>query len=105
MFWSFGIIGLILSHFGKRVPLKSLHTHINRLNKTESAIFVSVSLMCSSLSEDLHSKLILSSLQLVLCRVAAVKRLPVHHHSADYMFSGPLESFGSFGISLQIEFR
>ena len=28
----------------------------------------------------------LSSLQLVLCRVVAVKRLPVHHHSADYIF-------------------
>ena len=24
-------------------------------------------------------------LQLMLCRVAAVKRLPVHHHSADYI--------------------
>ena len=42
-------------------------------NKTESAIFVS--LMCSLLPEDFHSELILSSLQLVLCHVAAVKRL------------------------------
>ena len=33
----------------------------------------------------------------VLCRVAGpVKHLPVHHHSADYIFSGPLESFGLF---------
>ena len=53
---------------------------MNRLNKTEFAIFVS--LMCSLLPENLHSELILSSLQLRLCRVAAVKRLPVHHHSA-----------------------
>ena len=42
------------------------------------------------------SKLILSSLQLVLGRVAAVKCFPVHHHSADYIFSGPLGSLGSF---------
>ena len=61
--------------------------HLNRLNKTESAIFVS--LMCSLLSEDLHSELILASLQLVLCLVAAVKRVPVWHHNADYIFSGP----------------
>ena len=27
-----------------------------------------------------------SSLQLVLCRVAAIKRLPVHHHSSGYVF-------------------
>ena len=63
--------------------------HMNRLNKTESAIFVS--LMCSLLSEDMHSELILSLLQLMLCRVAAVKRLSVQHHSADYIFL-------SFGI-------
>ena len=59
--------------------------HMNRLNKTESAIFVS--LICFLLPKDLHSELISSSLQLVLCRMAAVKRLPVHHHSADYVFS------------------
>ena len=67
---------------------------MNRLNKTESVFFVS--LVSSLLPEDLHSELILTSLQLVLCRVAAVKRLPVHHHSADYTFSGPLGSLGSF---------
>ena len=66
--------------------------YINRLNKTESAIFVS--LMCSVLPENLHSELILSSLELVLCRLAAVKRLPVHHHSADYIFSGSAGSLG-----------
>ena len=33
-----------------------------------------------------------SSLQLVLCRVAAIKRLPVHHHSSGYIF-------WSFGIT------
>ena len=57
---------------------------MNSLNKTESAIFVS--LMCSLLPEDLHSDFIISSLQLVLCRVEAVKRLPLYHHSADYIF-------------------
>ena len=48
--------------------------------------------MCSLLSGDVHSELILSSLLLLLCRVAAVKRLPVYHHSADYIF-------WSFGIA------
>ena len=42
-------------------------------------------------------KLILSSLQLVLCRVAAENRLPVHHHSAYSIFSGP---FGIIGLIL-----
>ena len=50
-----------------RVPLKPVLAgvgsctitllHMNRLSKTESAIFVS--LMCSLLLEDLHSELIL----------------------------------------------
>ena len=44
------------------------------------------------LPEDLLSEN-LSSLPLVLCHVAAVKRLPAHHHCADYIFSGPLGSF------------
>ena len=29
---------------------------------------------------------VIDSLQLVLCLMAAVKRLPVHHHCADYIF-------------------
>ena len=37
---------------------------------------------------------ILTLLHLVLCSVAGVKRLPVHHYSADYIFSGLLESLG-----------
>ena len=36
-------------------------------------------------SEDLYSELILSSLQLALCRVAAIKRLPVYHHRVDFL--------------------
>ena len=44
-------------------------------NKAEFAIFVSM--MCSLLPEDLHSLLSISSVKLVLCRVSAVKRLPV----------------------------
>ena len=47
----------------------------------------------------------LSSLQLVLCRVAAVIRLSVHHHSADYIFSGSLRSLSSFCVRLKIEVR
>ena len=46
--------------------------------------------MCSLVPEGHHSELIVFLLQLVLCRVAGVKRLPVHHHSADYIFPGPL---------------
>ena len=57
---------------------------MNRLDKTEADIFVF--LMRYLLPEDLHSELILSSLQLVFCSVAAVKRLPVHHHRGDYSF-------------------
>ena len=68
---------------------------MNRLNKTEPAIFLS--LMCSLLPEDLHSELILSSLHLALCRVAFVECLPVHHHSAGYIFSCP---FGITGLIL-----
>ena len=67
--------------------------HMNRLNKTESAIFVS--LICSLLPEDLYSELILSSLQLGLCHVAAVKRLPVYPHNAYCILSGALGSLGS----------
>ena len=53
--------------------------------------------MCPMLPKDFHSKRILSSLQLVLCRVKAVKRLLVHHNRADYIFSGP---FGIIGHTL-----
>ena len=65
IFWSFGIIGLIPIQFKNRVPLEPvlggvgsvapLHSlNIKRLNKTESAMFVS--LMCSFLPEDIHSE-------------------------------------------------
>ena len=50
----------------------ALLLHMNGLNKTESAIFVS--LVCSLLPEDFHSEIILSSLQIVLCRVETVQR-------------------------------
>ena len=67
---------------------------MNRLNKTESIILAS--LVCSLHPEDFHSYFILSSLQLVMCRVAAIKRLPVNHHSADY----ELWSFEFIGLIL-----
>ena len=65
IFWSFGITGLILSQFENRVPPKPVLAgheqcctitllYMNRLNKTESAIFVS--LMCSLLPDDIHSE-------------------------------------------------
>ena len=44
--------------------------------------------MCTLLPDDLHSDLFLFLMQQVLCRVAAVIRLPVHHNSADYILSG-----------------
>ena len=65
-----------------------------RLNKTESAIFVS--LMYSLLPEGLHSELFFISIAAGIVPYGAVKRLSVHHHSADYIFFGPLESLGSF---------
>ena len=69
-FWSVGIIGLRLSQFENRVLLNLvlgrgegreqcctiILLHMNRLNKTESAIFVS--LICSLLTKDLHSEII-----------------------------------------------
>ena len=108
--WSFGIIGLSLSRFENRVPLKPVLRagpwawavltitllHMNRLNKTDSFIFVS--LVCSLFPENLHSELILSSVQLVLCLVAAVERLPVHHHSTEYIFW----SFWIIGLILSV---
>ena len=69
LFFQCGIIGLVLSQFENRVPLKLVLgrgqcctitlLHMNRLNNTESAIFLS--LMCSlhpDLPEDLHLELI-----------------------------------------------
>ena len=75
---------------GNLVSVQRLHY----CTGNESDCFVS--LMCSFIPEDLHSEHILSSLQLGLFRVAVVKRLRVHHHSADYIYSGPLGSLGSF---------
>ena len=55
IFWSFGTIGLILSHFKNRVPLKQVLVgvgsvapllHMNRLNKTESAILFLSCVLC-----------------------------------------------------------
>ena len=61
---------------------------MNRLTKTDSAIFVS--LVCSLLPEDVYSELILSSMQLVLCRVAAVKLSSYIPIVQIVLFSGPL---------------
>ena len=62
-----GIIGLILSLFEHIVPLKPVLggrgqcctitlLHVNRLNKTDSAIFVSM--MCCLFPEEFHSEFI-----------------------------------------------
>ena len=57
-------------------------------------------LWCVLSLQKSYSEFILSSLQLVLWLVAAIKRLSVHHHTADYIFSGAL---GSFWVSLKTE--
>ena len=40
----------------------------------------------SLLQRNLPYRTYLSSLQLMLCRVAVIKSIPVHHYNADYMF-------------------
>ena len=79
IFWSFGIIELSLSQFEKRIPLKPVLMdmssvapllHINKLNQTESAIFVS--LVCSLLPEDLYLDLFLLLLLLRCCFMSTV---------------------------------
>ena len=61
------------------------HTQLN---------LIFMSFMYISLPKDLTIRTYLSSLQLVLFRVAAVIGLPVHHQSADYIFW----SFGIIGL-------
>ena len=60
-----------------------------RLSKTEFAIFIS--LIWSLLPGIQLIRTYLSSLQLVLCLVAAVKRRPVYHYSADVWSFGIIE--------------
>ena len=66
---------------------------MNRLNKIEFAICIP--LAWSLLRKNLLIRTYLPSLQLVLCRLAAVKRLLVHHHS-EIIFSGHLGLLNSF---------
>ena len=70
--------------------------------ETESAIFVS--LMCSLFPADLHSELIIPLLQLVLCHVTAIKLGP-YIIIMQIIFSGPLESLGSFRVSLKMNWK
>ena len=44
---------------------------------------------------------VLFSLQMVFCRFAPAKSRPIHHHTAEYIFSGPLRSFDLFGVCLK----
>ena len=37
----------------------------------------------------------------IICHLGAVKSLPVLHHYADYIFSGPLGSLGSVWVSFK----
>ena len=55
---------------------------MNRLRTTESAIFIY--LMRSLPAKDLTIQNISTAASVVPC--GAVKRLPVHHDSADYIF-------------------
>ena len=55
--------------------------HLNRHNKTESAIFVSFDVFLASRGSSFRTYF-----DFTAAGVAAVKRLPVHHYSADYNF-------------------
>ena len=56
---------------------------INRLYKSEFASFVSF--MLALLPKDLtYIRTYLSSLQVVVCRMTAIKSISVHNYSADY---------------------
>ena len=61
------------------------------LNKTETPIFLSV--VCSLFPKAIFLTFILLHCSWYKCRVAAVERLPVLYHSADYI-SFPLGSLG-----------
>ena len=52
--------------------------------------------LCVPCVQRIFIQNILYSLQLALCRVAIKKRLPVHHHSADYI----VWPFGIIGLIL-----
>ena len=66
---------------GGRWVYAASQTTVLRLNQTESPIlFFFFDFVCSFL-------LLLYSTVAGVCRVAAVKSLPVHHHSAGYIFS------------------
>ena len=47
------------------------------------------------------------SLQLAMCRVAAVKRLPILHHSADYLFfiTFPFGVIALILVAMKIEYH
>ena len=75
---------------------------MNRFKKTEFTIYVSSLLCCiTCFQKKLTTWNLASSLKLVLCHVAAVKSLSVHHHSADYIFSGNLGSLSSARVILK----
>ena len=60
-------------------------SNIQRLDKTEYMYVIFVSLICSLLPKALHSgTVIFTAAAVVPC--GARKRLPVHHHSEDYIF-------------------
>ena len=82
---------------GAWAALQQCITKNEQIHLHRATVFVCM--LCSLLTETFHSAFTimtyLSSLQLVLCHVAIIICLPVHHHSADYI-SGPLRSLGSF---------
>ena len=57
---------------------------MKRLNKTESPILVLLCVLC--FQRQSFRFLFYFTADGVKCRVAAIKRLPVLHHSADYIF-------------------
>ena len=57
-----------------------------RLSKTESAIFVFDAILASK-GSSFRTYIIFTAAGVVPC--SAFKKSPVHHHNADYIFSGP----------------
>ena len=64
----------------------------NQLNRVCFFHFFGVFIVSKGSNDSELFRSYSSSLQLLLCRVAAVKSLPIHHHSVDYIF-------WSFGIT------
>ena len=86
------------------IPTQSLDLHLSVLNgfalskiyECNDFYFDRVNFAFLYVDVPRSTSYVVPGFQLMLCRVAAVKHLPVHHHSADYIFASPWGSLGSF---------